>query len=64
MKTKKPTKETTRVADHRARIVAEGGKQIAVMLSAEAAAKLEAWGAARGWNQTETINKLLTRSKP
>lgn len=64
MKTRKPTKQATRVADHRKRIEAEGGKQVAVMLSAEAAAKLEAWGAARGWNQTETINRLLTRSKP
>lgn len=63
MKTKKLTKEAERVAHHRERIEAEGGKQVAVMLSAEAAEKLARWKA-RGFNQTEIINKLLTRSKP
>lgn len=40
-----------------------GGKQIAVMLTPAAAAKLAAW-VARGETIASTINRLLTRSRP
>ena len=40
-----------------------GGKQIAVMLTPAAAAKLAAW-IARGETIAGVINRLLTRSKP
>lgn len=40
-----------------------GGKQIAVMLTPAAAAKLAAW-LARGESIASTVNMLLTRSKP
>lgn len=60
---KKPVDNAARVANHRARIEAEGGRQIAVMLNADATAKLEAW-TAKGETKTEVINRLLTRSKP
>lgn len=42
---------------------AEGGKQIAVMLTPAAAAKLAAW-VRRGETIAGVINRLLTRSKP
>lgn len=62
MRKKRPT-AAQRVAAHRARVVSEGGRQVAVMLNADAVAKLKRWGDA-GWTQTETINRLLIRSKP
>jgi hypothetical protein len=40
-----------------------GGKQIAVMLTPEAASKLAKW-LARGETIAGIINRLLTRSKP
>ena len=40
-----------------------GGKQIAVMLTPAAAAKLAAW-VARGETIAGIVNRLLTRSKP
>lgn len=40
-----------------------GGKQIAVMLTPAAAAKLAAW-VAKGESIAAVINRLLTRSKP
>lgn len=40
-----------------------GGKQIAVMLTPEAAAKLAKW-VAKGETIAGVINRLLTRSKP
>ena len=40
-----------------------GGKQIAVMLTPAAAAKLAAW-VAKGETAAGTVNRLLTRSKP
>lgn len=57
---KKTATVTERVADHRARVTAEGGKQIAVMLDSHAAAKLEAM-TDKGITITEAINKLLHR---
>ena len=40
-----------------------GGKQIAVMLTPEAAAKLSAW-VARGETIAAVVNRLLARSRP
>jgi hypothetical protein len=40
-----------------------GGKQISVMLTPTAAAKLAAW-VKRGESIASIVNKLLTRSKP
>lgn len=40
-----------------------GGKQIAVMLTPEAAEKLAAW-VARGESIASIVNRLLARSKP
>lgn len=40
-----------------------GGKQIAVMLTPAAAAKLAAW-VAKGETIASVVNRLLTRSRP
>lgn len=47
----------------RAKRESAGGKQIAVMLTPEAAAKLAAW-LARGETIAGIVNRLLARSKP
>lgn len=52
-----------RQASSRKARVEAGGKQIAVMLTPAAAAKLAAW-VAKGETIAGVINRLLTRSKP
>lgn len=61
-KTKVPT-TGERVAKHRAHVAAEGGRQIAVMLTAEADAKLALW-INKGETITHVVNRLLIRSRP
>lgn len=56
-------KERNRQAASRAARAEAGGKQIAVMLDAEARTKLDAW-VAKGQSIAYTINRLLKRSKP
>lgn len=63
-KKKEPLNNAERVAAHRARVEAEGGKQIAVMLSGGAVAKLEAIKAKTGASVTDIINNLLLRQRP
>lgn len=58
-----PMTSAERVAARRARVNADGGKQIAVFLSAEATAKLELW-LEKGESVTSIVNKLLKRSRP
>lgn len=58
-----PTKEANRQARSRQVRAEAGGKQIAVMLTPAAAAKLAAW-VARGETIAGVINRLLTLSKP
>lgn len=55
--------DAERKARSRAAREAEGGKQISVMLTPSAAAKLAAW-VRRGESIASIINRLLTRSKP
>jgi hypothetical protein len=55
-----PAEKMTR---YRAKRSQAGGRQIAVMLTDVAAAKLDAW-IARGETNASIINRLLTRSKP
>lgn len=57
------TPDTERKRRSREAAEAQGGKQIAVMLTPAAAAKLSAW-VARGESIAGIINRLLTRSKP
>ena len=57
------TPESERQARSRQSRAEAGGKQIAVMLTREAAEKLAAW-VARGETIAGVINRLLIRSKP
>jgi hypothetical protein len=59
----KPNNNADRQASSRKARAAAGGKQIAVMLTPEAAAKLSAW-VARGETIASIVNRLLARSKP
>ncbi len=52
-----------RQAKSRAARAEQGGKQIAVMLTPEAAAKLAKW-VSKGETIAAVINRLLLRSKP
>lgn len=54
---------TERQARSRQARASAGGKQIAVMLTPTAAAKLAAW-VARGESIAAVINRLLIRSRP
>jgi len=63
MKKKAPVSVAERGATHRAKVAAEGGRQIAVFICAEADAKLAKW-LERGETVTSAVNKLLKRSKP
>lgn len=56
-------KDRQRQALSRASRAESGGKQIAVMLTPAAAAKLAAW-IARGETIAGVINRLLVRSRP
>jgi len=56
-------KERNRQTASRAARAEAGGKQIAVMLTPAAAAKLAAW-VAKGETIAGVINRLLTRSRP
>jgi hypothetical protein len=56
-------KSRQRQIDSRAARIDAGGKQIAVMLTPAAAAKLAAW-VARGESIASIVNRLLIRSKP
>lgn len=58
-----PSSDPERQARSRAIRASTGGKQIAVMLTPAAAAKLSAW-VAKGETIASVINRLLTRSKP
>lgn len=58
-----PTSDPERQAQSRAARASAGGKQVAVMLTPAAAAKLSAW-VAKGETIASVINRLLTRSKP
>ena len=60
MTTNKPKDRQARSRQARAEA---GGKQIAVMLTPTAAAKLAAW-VAKGETIAAVINRLLTRSRP
>ena len=57
------TDSTERQAKSRQSRTEAGGKQIAVMLDAEARVKLEAW-VAKGFSIAQTVNRLLKRSRP
>jgi len=57
------TSPAERKAKSRQAAEGSGGKQIAVMLTPAAAAKLAAW-VARGETIASIVNRLLTRSKP
>ena len=57
------TSEQERQARSRKARAEAGGKQIAVMLTPEAAAKLSAW-VARGETIAAVVNRLLARSRP
>ena len=57
------TDPATRQARSRQARAEAGGKQISVMLTPAAAAKLAAW-VKRGESIASIVNKLLTRSKP
>jgi hypothetical protein len=59
----KPKSDTQRQAASRKARAEAGGKQIAVMLTPAAAAKLAAW-VARGETIASVVNRLLARSKP
>ena len=63
MTRKTASKDAVRQQRSREERAAEGGKQIAVMLTGQARHKLDAW-VARGESQTGIVNKLLIRSKP
>lgn len=56
-------KERNRQTASRAARAEAGGKQIAVMLTPAAAAKLADW-IARGETISAVVNRLLTRSRP
>jgi len=62
-KKKAPT-AADRQANSRATRAAEGGKQIAVMLTPEAAKGLAALMDAKGWTATAVINHQLARYAP
>lgn len=57
------TPDNDRQARSRKARAEAGGKQVAVMLTPAAAAKLAAW-VARGESIAAVINRLLVRSKP
>ena len=57
------TPDPARQARSRKARAKAGGKQIAVMLTPEAAAKLAAW-VKRGDTIAGVVNRLLTRSRP
>jgi len=57
------TDSTERQAKSRQSRTEAGGKQIAVMLTPKARAKLDAW-VAKGQSIAQTINRMLERSKP
>ena len=57
------TSEQERQARSRKARAEAGGKQIAVMLTPEAAAKLAEW-VARGETIAAVVNRLLARSRP
>ena len=59
----KPLTDPDRQARSRKARVEAGGKQIAVMLTPAAAAKLAAW-LARGETIAGVVNRLLARSRP
>ena len=57
------TPDPERQARSRALRASTGGKQVAVMLTPAAAAKLAAW-VAKGETIAAVVNRLLVRSKP
>ena len=57
------TPDNERQARSRALRASTGGKQVAVMLTPEAAAKLALW-LAKGETIASTINRLLVKSRP
>jgi len=57
------TTSSKRQARSRKARAEEGGKQIAVMLTPSAAAKLAAW-VAKGETIAGVINRMLTKSRP
>ena len=61
--TTKSERQAERQARSRKARAEAGGKQIAVMLTPEAAAKLSAW-VARGETIAAVVNRLLARSRP
>ena len=58
-----PKTESERQARSRQARASAGGKQIAVMLTPEATAKLAAW-VAKGETIAAVVNRLLARSRP
>lgn len=58
-----PTDPADRMARSRQARAEAGGKQISVMLTPAAAAKLAAW-VRKGETIAAVVNRLLTRSKP
>lgn len=60
---KKPLDAAQRVAAHRARLEADGGRQVAFYLSADALAKLDAIRARDGLTIAQVFERFLTRSK-
>lgn len=63
MPTKQKAEPAARQARSRQARAEEGGKQIAVMLTPAAAAKLAAW-VAKGETIAGVINRMLTKSRP
>jgi hypothetical protein len=63
MREPKPMTDAERQARSRAARSASGARQIAVMLTPSATAKLDAWQA-RGESIAGIINRLLVRSRP
>lgn len=61
--TTKSERQAERQARSRKARAQEGGKQIAVMLTPAAAAKLSAW-VAKGETIAGVINRMLTKSRP
>ena len=61
--TTKSERQAERQARSRKARAQEGGKQIAVMLTPAAAAKLAAW-VAKGDTIAGVINRMLTKSRP
>lgn len=57
------TPANLRQSRSRAKRIAAGGKDIRVLLTPAAAAKLDSF-IARGWRATDAINRVLARSRP